>query len=407
MPLRFGALSLALGLYGLLGSPTPDQPGMVEAIIGGLLVFAALPDMLRQAPICLTMRGPKWVLGGWAFFLYALTIPLAIALVQDHDSANVIRDFVFVLFFLLPLWLSPLVSKNPRFLGAAMVWIGLAFSVRTILPGLNAALPGVDVSAPLYLAIAPTVLFAAFYLAGRALDRAWHGGIRSGAFLRAGLLIGLCSAPCLALALTLQRISLVALAGCVVLWTAILLCRAPRRALLPIAMMGAGLFAGAEMLFQTIEAISLKTAIVGVNSRLDEAALAIETLSGDLFTVLFGRGWGATIPSPATAGIPVNFTHSLITMVWMKTGLSGLILAGTYVTGIVARVVSRIQADPVLTLALLFPIAIDLFLYASYKSLDFGLILLMASTFQVGGEPRTARTYKTPSTVEPTKVVRA
>lgn len=408
--MRLTALMVALGLYGVVGSPTPDRPGLVEAFIGGLLVFAVFPDVARQIPACLRFRAPGWALAGWAFFLYAATVPLVIALMHDRNIANILRDLIFLIFFLTPLWMGPLIRARPQrkfLLRGAVLWIGMAFSIRTILPGLNEILPGVDLSGPLYLAIAPSVLFTAFYLAGRTLDQAAGAGVRPDSLVKIGMFGALACAPFFALVLTLQRISLVALAVCITAWIAMWLVRTPRRAVLPALMIGIGLMLGAQALGSLIEAISLKTALVGVNSRFGEVLLALDSLSENFATALLGRGWGATIPSPATAGVPVNFTHSLVTMIWMKTGLVGLGLSGIYVTGIAARLVRGVRADPIMALALIFPIAIDLFLYASYKSLDFGLVLLMASTFQANDAPRTARTYRTPRTTDPTRVVKA
>lgn len=409
MTIRFAALIFALVLYGALGSPTPDRPGMVEAAVGALLIFAAGPDIARRIPACFSLHAPGWALAGWAFFLYAVTVPVAVALMHDRTIGNILRDFVFLIFFLIPLWLGPLIQARANgkiWLRALLLWIGIAFSVRTILPGLNAKLPGVDLSGPLYLAVAPSVLFAAFYLAGRTFDRAARGGLRPDSLVKIGISGALACAPFLALVLTLQRISLVALAACLIVWSVLLIVRTPRRAVLPALMIGLALFFGAGALGALIEAITLKTALVGVNSRFGEALIAIDSLSENFGTALLGLGWGATIPSPATAGVPVNFTHSLVTLLWMKTGLVGLALAGFYVTGIAARLVRGLRSDPVLALALTFPIAIDLFLYASYKSLDFGLVLLAASVFQ-DDALRTARRYKIPRTREPTNVVRA
>lgn len=383
MSLRFAALMTALGVYGLLGSPTPDHPGMVEAALAGLLILAAFPDAVSGLCTCFTRSAPGWERAGWAFFLYAATLPLLLALMRDNPQTNIGRDLIFVVFFLIPLWLGPLVrarAGGAQALRAALIWIGLAFSVRSIFPPLNDTLPGVDVSAPLYLAIAPCVLFAGLWLAGQTVFRTAYGGLGPRNLVHVGALAAATLAPLLALVLTLQRVSLLAIAICLMLWGGRILWRTPPRAIVP-ALIALGIFAaGWDDLMQVVHAVSVKTNLVGVNSRLDEARVALEAVSENTLSALFGRGWGAEIPSPATAGVRVNFTHSLVTMLWVKTGLAGLLLAGVYLWGLGMRMVRMVARDPVLSLSMLLPILIDVFLYASYKSLDFGLVLLLAAT---------------------------
>ncbi|HRC26229.1 MAG TPA: hypothetical protein PKX87_02225 [Alphaproteobacteria bacterium] len=410
MGVRFGAFVLALGLYGLLGSPTPDTPGAVEATVGALLILAAFPDVLRALPTCLTRRGEGWERAGWAFFLYALTVPVWMGLAQDNTLPAMVRDATFVVFFLAPLWLGPLVAGTQGGAGyvrGAILWIGLAFSLRSIFPAMNDLLPGVDDSAPLYLAIAPTVLFAAFYLSGLVVHRLSYEAFRPRALAGTAFVALAACGSFLALVLTLQRISLLALAGCLCVWGAGVVVRAPRRAILP-ALVAVGVaMAGADIVLRIIEDIALKTATVGVNSRLDEARIALGSVSQDWVSALFGRGWGALIPSPASAGEWVNYTHSLLTMLWVKAGLTGLSLALLYVGALIRRGAHAFRLDPILSLALLAPILIDVTLYASYKSLDFGLVLLLAAALQGPEADLTARAYKAPSTTDPDKVVSA
>ncbi len=410
MGVRFGAFLLALGLYGLLGSPTPDTPGAVEAIVGALLILAAFPDVLRALPACLTRRGEGWERAGWAFCLYALTVPVWTGLARDNTPPAMVRDATFVVFFLAPLWLGPLVARTQggaAYVRGAILWIGLAFSLRSIFPVTNDFLPGVDDSAPLYLAIAPTVLFAAFYLPGVVVRRLSDEALKPRALAGTALVALAACGPFLALVLTLQRVSLLALAGCLCVWGAGVVIRAPRRAVLPALVAVVLAVAGADIMLRIIEDIALKTATVGVNSRFDEARIALGSVSQDWALALFGRGWGALIPSPASAGERVNYTHSLLTMLWVKAGLTGLVLALLYVGALVRRAARAFRFDPVLSLALLAPILIDVTLYASYKSLDFGLVLLLAATLQGPEAHLTARAYKTTRTMDPAKVVSA
>jgi len=63
----------------------------------------------------------------------------------------------------------------------------------------------------------------------------------------------------------------------------------------------------------------------------------------------------------------------------LKTGVCGLLLAGAYILGLLERLARVVLQNPFLELPLAAPVLIDLTLYASFKSLDFGLVLLMIS----------------------------
>src|SRR5690606_20532715 len=107
-----------------------------------------------------------------------------------------------------------------------------------------------------------------------------------------------------------------------------------------------------------------------------------DTMDDSMPHMFFGRGFGATVQSPAVGNMTVNFTHSLLTSFWMKTGLFGLALVLAYLVGL-GRVLWRgLFIHPVLAVALAVPFAIDIALYASFKSLDFGLILLLIALWQ-------------------------
>jgi len=100
-----------------------------------------------------------------------------------------------------------------------------------------------------------------------------------------------------------------------------------------------------------------KTRVHGGNMRLDEGVAVLEMIGRDLPSALFGTGWGGTFQSPAVADIRVNFTHSLPSALLLKTGLIGF--------------------DRTVGFMLSGPLLISSLLYASYKSLDFGFLLLL------------------------------
>ncbi|MDB5491886.1 MAG: hypothetical protein JWO78_1735 [Micavibrio sp.] len=73
----------------------------------------------------------------------------------------------------------------------------------------------------------------------------------------------------------------------------------------------------------------------------------------------------------------VNYTHNIFTTYLLKTGLVGLLLLTLYLYGLCRPLFDLLRVRPLLALALGVPLVIDLTLYASFKSLDFGLILLL------------------------------
>jgi len=73
----------------------------------------------------------------------------------------------------------------------------------------------------------------------------------------------------------------------------------------------------------------------------------------------------------------VNFTHSLLTSYWLKTGLCGLALVLLYLFRLGIVLARLMPAQPLLAAAIAGPLLIDISLYASFKSLDFGLVLLL------------------------------
>ncbi len=121
-----------------------------------------------------------------------------------------------------------------------------------------------------------------------------------------------------------------------------------------------------------------------INMRWAEASAVIHEISASLPTMIFGKGWGATIASPAVGGVTVNFTHCLLTTYWLKTGLVGLFLALLYLFHIGVLLMRLLKVNPVMAVALGGPLAIDVLLYASFKSLDFGLVLLLVPLWAAG-----------------------
>lgn len=376
--LRFGALMAAIVIYALKGSPTPDDPGYIEALIGVLLVAA-----VGIGPLYYLARyrwdAPLWHKSGQLLLYYGISIPVVIGITSGHSTTLIIRDLLPFLFLVLPVFLHSLLDRKyiyARLTTVAVCFVGLSFSARVLWPPDIKNLFQTVPDDALYLSIAPTVLFTAILLAGSG-GKQLYQSLKAVSVAKGGGMLLLAAIPLLAIVLVVQRAS----AGLFVLSMLALLTvaffRKPYRAIPLILIAAVIVMAGWPYLTTLFSSFSEKTALVGLNMRIQEALAVIKMVSGSFWEVLFGKGWGATLSSPAVGGLSVNFTHSLLTTYWLKTGLVGLACALVYLCVLGFRLVMMVNRYPVLVLAIAMPVVIDVFLYASFKSFDFGLLLLL------------------------------
>ncbi len=381
--LRFAAFFVALMVYAIWGTPTPDVIGLPEFIVGGLLVFAT--GLGRITAIFSETETVIWRRAAQLLFIICLPLPLIVGLFYDNDMGFAVRDIIPFLYLLLPLFLHDLMMKKEGyrpFLTIITAGVGVIFALRVLSPLLLTgqfsgwSLP--QPADPFYLANAPTVLFAGLFFIGMAGFEVYRADTRF-AIPYAFLLLFIGFFPLASMALIMQRASM----GMVVITILFLICfsfyKRPERALLPFitVVLIAALFW--DVFEHVAETLIRKNNMVGSNMRIQEAAAVIREVQGTFWAVVFGKGWGASFASPAVGGVIVNFTHNLMTTYWLKTGLIGLSLVCVYLFAIGRKVFEMLFTLPVIGLALLAPLLIDVFLYASFKSLDFGLILLLAT----------------------------
>lgn len=384
-PLAVFSLCLALTVYALAGSPTPDNPGMVEALTGLLLavsVLAALSSSRR--PVVFQERDPyrKSLI---VFLGTGLVLPAIAGACFGNDRMLMLRDILAFSFLALPVVFGDIFADGKRdgaVLRSLAVFAGVAFCVRTLVPAFNVWIPQGEL---LYLSNSPLSLFAAVYLAGRFWTSLEHPSWRN-LVIASGCLCGL-GIIMAAMMLDVQR----ATVGAVwVTWGVLavhtLLFR-PRRLFWPVLLTGAACFLFYPLLAGALEAMALKTSQVGLNARLAEAEAVYRALAGHPVALVTGLGWGASFASPAVGGLPVNFTHSLLTTMALKGGLILFALTGAVVLAALYRIFLVFQQDRVGGMALFWAFSIPVFLYASHKSLDFGLVLLMIAMWRNDAGP--------------------
>ena len=374
-------LFFACLLYGLFGSPTPEHLSIVEISVGALLCLSVGIGRARDV---LFQRSHRrfWKSAGQVFLLYGLTIPCLIGVFSGHDVREVVRDIMPFLFLFMPLFLLPLMRARPYYFRSTLfviLMIGMLFSFRSILMHNVMGCHIWCTDDRLYLENMPTVLFTALFLIGTGLAVMMRGlTLKNTAVFCALLMFAL--VPIAAMVITVQRASLGAVALYVLLIQGFFIYKMPVRgtnALFMLVIVAAILNLSFAAIFM---ALWDKTQSVGLNMRPQEFEAVWSVMTYDPMTFLFGIGWGGHFNSPAVGGLNVNFTHNFFSSIFLKTGLIGVILCISYIAGLLERLSRVIIKNPVIGLALAAPILIDLTLYASFKSLDFGLVLLMISS---------------------------
>lgn len=381
---RLVAFISALIAYALFSAPTPDHISIAEFfVMAGLFVTIGVSGVMQAIDAYTEESAPSWLLPARLLLVFGLSIPLLTALVNGHGLPLILRDIIPFLFLLLPLFLPFNFGGQERLrqiFPYLLCLMGLVFAVRVMgnfffHAGSGQFLPGF-IPDPGNLVNAPTVLFAALFLTGvGGLTLIYAAKVQS-VFAVLG---------CFALALVLlaamagigQRAHIGAWALVVLFWIMLLACKRPLAlGRLSLVVLAAGLLAW-PLAADIAQGLAQKTSMVGLNNRIEEARTVWESFHDRPAALIFGQGWGATIVSPAVGPNPVNYTHSLITTYLLKTGLLGLALVLLYLGALGCGIWRILWVHPVAALAVAAPFFIDIFLYASFKSLDFGLLLTL------------------------------
>lgn len=370
-------LCLAMIVYGAFSSPTPDTIGLPEIMVAILLC-------LSFRLIAQSSRPLSWVVLG-----YGVSVPTLVAMINGNNLSDIIRDMVPFFYLMMPIFLGWIALTYPQRFLMCLAGIGVIFSVRTILayqqilltPSLWGQGPPADL---LYLANSPEVLFSALYCMAEGGRNMMSGG----RWLKGFVIATLSILPIIAMALMTQRAGV----GAVMIYIMITVClvtyHRPKWGMI----FGLLLLAAGVVVWPVFEPVLVllrqKTEIVGLNARTQEWSAVLTILSDGWANLLFGEGWGGRIENPAVGGLNVNYTHSLVSSLLLKTGLVGAVAILTACLWPVFRVLKgQLAQKPRFDLAILgaalFPLLISVFLYASYKSLGFGLILLVFFIFPI------------------------
>lgn len=346
-------------LYGLFGSPTPDNPASVEFLVLSLLALAVLCGGLRRSVLDASWSKPLLLFLGYGIGIGTLSGALG-----GNAGGDMLRDLLGFAAFAVPL---ALYGVNARVLAAAMLGIGFAFAARYIAsPDVLSSMLAENL---LYLANSPLVPFAGGWLL-------LHGCFAERKIWLAVVCVAASLVPILAMAGMMQRATLLLLALVWLGFFAATVFKNPRRAFVIAAASVSVLALHWADVSGIVAALVAKTREVGWNARGAELAALLSAQSQNPLTAIFGAGWGSVFKSPAVGDQWVRFSHSLLTSLWWKTGWVGLLLGAFAITVLLRDAWRRMRHNLVLFSALVLPLIPATFLYGSYKSLCFGLLLL-------------------------------
>jgi hypothetical protein len=375
LPFLYGILLF----YALFSSPTPDSPGLIETIIGIGLIIVSLPSIAELLAKPLSSQ-PLWRVAGIGLIFYGLIVSVVMGVWNGNEIHYILRDVIPFLYLFLPLFMAAAFQENPaqarRFMLIACM-MGFLFAVRSMIKSWTFL--GFDFSGVnelYYLANAPTVLLASCLSVFGALHFATSRiSIMNVSKILICIVVALSGV--VAMALTLQRASL----GVVVLYTLMLLIifmiKKPLRTLPILVFIVVIMLPFAQDIAALAEALINKTSLHGLNNRTQEWLAVWNEATRSWGRFILGGGWGTTFDSPAVDGERVNFTHSLLSSMLLKGGITGLFLTIFYLAGFAGMLVKLACRDIIITAALAAPFLIDVFLYGSYKTLDFGVLLLL------------------------------
>ncbi|MEZ5834524.1 MAG: hypothetical protein R3D03_02210 [Geminicoccaceae bacterium] len=412
-PLRLAAW-LALGAtYGGLSSPTPDIIGIAEMVVGGLLIATVGIQSLKKFAEVARPRSATAdrSLADLGLATLLATLPLLVGIGRGNHPADIARDLIPALYFLIPLLIvragcphQPIIPA----LTASLLVAGSAFSVRHMLSddfslaslGTQTFYGSMD-----YFVLDPAVLFtAAFGLSLfllTLLDRPTP--------LRILLGVLLCTAPIMAIGATVIR-SQIGILLAIGLFCILRSLRISLASLIGIVLAMA-IFTLALLLFGDhlsglFDLIERKQAAVGLaNGRMLEIHAVWSEMTARWDLLLFGKGWGGTIVHPlGLAGQEWRFVHVFPLYLLMKVGLTGIAILAPLLLHLARAALTLLRqpglpvAERAMALGCTASILVNVTVSAGFKMLSIGLVtaLLLSLSARHRHQPRITPTLSSP-----------
>lgn len=368
-------------VYGVLADPTPSIIDAVS-VVSAILLLASFSFVFLKKTVLTS--GQK---SGFIFFTGCFLYPLMNGIFSGHDPFLILRDFIpylflFIGFFFLPyFWTDS--QRTIKVMVFGFIFIAMAFSFRRLglIPyGMERDSVFQD---PLALAVVPEILFASVFLVSFAVLNAL-----SRESLQHKLLLSCLSFLFLIPLLSVMNISVMRASLAMIILTAlfslfIVFLNRPLAGLGLLVFISSLVIAFLKPLGTISQLFWLKTVMVGGNNRYLEFKTVLDQLLSDPFALLFGKGWGATIINPAVDYTDVLYTHSLFSSSLLKGGfvlLGGLIVYLLWLLTGIFKLLMK-EKDPLqmaLCVAIILTLLVNIFIYAGYKTIGFGLVLALA-----------------------------
>lgn len=375
--MRFYALYIAVLVYALFSNPTPDVVGIAEIAVAGFLFLAV--GVVSIPAIVQTRYDSTALSFHRIFFLWMMSVPLIIGVINGHAATDIMRDVIPIVFLILPLCftdninatdierLNKIIVLSGVLFAARYLWTAAPYIVQT--GGLSPAPHDM-----LYLANSPLIPFAAIMgMAWMTKPQGWYWTHR---------LMGLVvfSVCILAMIAMVQRAPFILTLAASAVICFIRIGHSPVRVTLLVILIVAAIYPLWPFAVNVWESIVNKTLAVGWNNRLAETGAVREIIwRGDATDSILGFGWGSLWQSPAVSDAWVRFTHNMMSYYWLKAGIIGLAMSVVFFILWLRDGLGLLRHNIVMALAIMVPLIIHSLLYTGFKTLDYAVLLLLLS----------------------------
>lgn len=373
-------------IYAVFSESTPDDPGLPEAILGGLLILlVGVTGALRAIGSELVETRPSVPRYAVVAFVWLLVAPTAVLLVRGNDFGDFVRDIIPLMYLLLPVLVIGHLREAPekavRLIQRGLSFVGLAYAIRFFNTSEGELFQTTLLGGIEYFTMDPAVIFGATFLlcVGLHLFSQRRLVASAAALLAGGITFGsiLASTARGQIALVLCGVALFA-------WLQIWKRPLRLRSWLPV-MLAAAAFLYFDLMWLVefaVDTVTAKTESAGITNTRDIEVKEILAYAGSGVDVFFfGGGWGHKL-FLTTIGVEARFAHNVFFYLLWKTGALGLIAFLAICWWIFKAFIGmwRRRSDPwvmALWLASFNVLVIHGNLEPGYKMLPFGFVLCL------------------------------
>lgn len=366
----------AILFYAVFSLPFPKNPGAAEAVVGFLLILATgskgLLGLLSFKDKELDMQSIR--LGFW----FLVLLPTITMTFYGWDLRDFVRDIIPLVYMFLPLLILPNIQKSKYILNLPLIFssVGLILSIRFFIETQATPLDvgvGVLWDNKKYFSYDPSVLFAAiwFFIRGGEI---FSKNIKNYAL---STVYFISSFICMsALAAVVQRAPLALFTLACVFY--FIKSNIPKfyKLLIIFLLCIISFYYLSDLFLNVFDLFYEKQILHGLNNKDSEFSAVFDVMSSGFGVSLFGVGWGGVFYNPAY-GMTMSNTHSIVSYVLVKTGLLGMVVFSIYGVRVIRDVFAVLKYDIGTTLASSSALIIGLLFQPTYKTLSYGVILII------------------------------